>query len=65
MFSESEHGDILNERARSAELRAWLRPLGLKVDVRPVKHAADKGVDVLAHVSRASGAAQTYAVMIK
>lgn len=65
MFSESEHGEIVNERARSVELREWLRPLGLEVDVRPVEHAADKGADVVARVSRTSGAARTYAVMIK
>ncbi|MBB5806054.1 hypothetical protein F4560_005822 [Saccharothrix ecbatanensis] len=65
MFSKNEHGEILNERARLAELREWLRALGLKVDMRLGKHATDAGADMVVRVSRASGAARTYAVVIK
>ncbi|MGH3859965.1 type IV toxin-antitoxin system AbiEi family antitoxin [Actinokineospora sp.] len=65
MFSENEHGEILNERARLAELDNVLRGLGLKIDMLSDKHALDHGVDLVARVSRASGAARTYAVEIK
>ncbi|QTR01483.1 hypothetical protein J7S33_19010, partial [Saccharothrix algeriensis] len=65
MFSTDEHGGILNERVRLVELGEWLRPLGLEVDVRPGEHAVGQGVDAIARVSRASGAARTYAVVIK
>ncbi|WP_436492274.1 type IV toxin-antitoxin system AbiEi family antitoxin [Actinokineospora sp. HUAS TT18] len=65
MFSENEHGEILNEHAELAELRDWLRVVGLKIDMTSGKRAADREVDVIARVSRASGAAQTYAIEIK
>jgi len=55
----------LNERVRLVELGEWLRPLGLEVDVQPGEHAVGQGVDAIARVSRASGAARTYAVVIK
>ena len=65
MFSKNEHGEILNEHTLLVELQDWLRELGLKIDMRYGKHAADGGADVVARISRASGAAQTYAVVIK
>jgi hypothetical protein len=65
MFSKNEHSEILNERARLTKLREWLRVFGLKVDMRPGKHATDSGADMMVRVSRASGAARTYAVVIK
>jgi hypothetical protein len=65
MFSKNEHGEILNEHARLVELQDTLRELGLKIDMRSGQPAADSGADGLAQVSRASGAAQTYAVVIK
>ncbi|MFC6089563.1 type IV toxin-antitoxin system AbiEi family antitoxin [Saccharothrix lopnurensis] len=68
MFSENEHVGILNERASSAELRERLHLLGLEVDVRVGRRAADEEADeeadVVARVSRASGAARTYAVVV-
>ncbi|MGW4110333.1 type IV toxin-antitoxin system AbiEi family antitoxin [Actinosynnema sp. NPDC004786] len=61
MFSENEHEKVLN--ARLVELREWLRPLGLGVDRG--ERAADEGVDLVVHLSRPSGAARTYAVLVK
>ena len=65
MFSENEHSEILNERTRLGELREWMHRLGLEVDVGPVKQAPNEGVDVVARLSRGSGAARSYAVLIK
>lgn len=65
MFSENEHGEILNERARLAELGDWLRELGLKIDMLAVENATDRGPDLMARVSRGSGAARMYAVEFK
>ncbi|GAA3842480.1 type IV toxin-antitoxin system AbiEi family antitoxin [Saccharothrix violaceirubra] len=65
MFNENEHGRKLNESTRLSELRAWLSPLGLKVDMEPGGHASDHRIDMVVRVSRASGAARTYAVEIK
>ena len=59
MFSKNEHGGILNEHALLSELGDWLRELGLEVEVET--HVAD----VVARISRASGAARTYAVVFK
>lgn len=65
MFSQNEHGEILNERARLVELRDWLRGLGLKIDMRSAKSVSDGGADMVVRVSRVSGTARTYAVVIK
>lgn len=61
MFTENEHEAILNTRL--TELREWLRPLGLEADVGD--RTADEWVDLVARVSRASGATRTYAVLVK
>ncbi len=64
MFSENEHGEILNKRAQLAELRDWLHRLGLRVAVQ-TETRGDGGADMVIRVSRLSGAAREYAVMIK
>lgn len=46
-----------------AELRERLRPLGLDADLG--ERAAEEWVDLVVRVSRASGAARTYAVLVK
>lgn len=64
MFSENEHGEILNEHAWLVELRDRLGELGLKIDMLS-GDAADSGVDAVVRLSRESGTARTYSVEIK
>ncbi len=49
--------------ARLVELREWLRPLGFEADLG--RQVADGWVDLVVRVSRASGAARTYAALVK
>ncbi|MFI9012163.1 type IV toxin-antitoxin system AbiEi family antitoxin [Actinosynnema sp. NPDC053489] len=61
MFKKNEHDVILNEEY--SELREWLRQFGLRVAIGT--RAADEGADLVVRVSRVSGAARTYAVLVK
>ncbi|WNV82876.1 type IV toxin-antitoxin system AbiEi family antitoxin [Umezawaea sp. Da 62-37] len=65
MFSKDEHDEILNEHARLVELKDSLRELGLKIDMKYGKSHAISGADGRVRLSRASGTAQTYAVVFK
>ncbi|KOX13787.1 hypothetical protein ADK67_43530 [Saccharothrix sp. NRRL B-16348] len=65
MFNENEQGQILNKHGPWAPFEDLLRQLGLHVVVRSSDPGADGGADVLAEVSRGSGASQTYVVQAK